>query len=266
MITRIISGLILAALLVFALVCLPQSVILWVVAAVAAVALYEFYKANFGKGKILIKLVGYIMGFGLLLLPSEYNSALLTFGMIGALVLTVAAYKKINFKDAAEAFFGAIYIFGFLKYIYLIRGGEGGKFLVFAVFIGAFATDIGAYFTGMLFGKHKLTEISPKKTVEGAFGGAAVTVLAFGLFGFVGTHFFAYGVNVLNLVVSAVVLAIISEFGDLAASVIKREVAIKDYGHLIPGHGGILDRIDSVLFTAPIFYYLNIILPIFVIK
>ena len=70
----------------------------------------------------------------------------------------------------------------------------------------------------------------------------------------------------MNLVVSAVILAIISEFGDLAASVIKREVGIKDYGHLIPGHGGILDRIDSVLFTAPIFYYLNIILPIFVIK
>ena len=266
MITRIISGFILAVLLVLALVFLPQSVILWVVAAVSAIALYEFYKANFGKGKVSVKAVGYAMGLGLMFLPAEYDSALLTFGVIGALVLTIAFYKKINFKDAAEAFFGAIYIFGFLKYIYLVRGADGGKFLVFAVFIGAFATDIGAYFVGMFMGKHKLTQISPKKTVEGAIGGMVTTVVVFGIFGAVGARFFGYGVNIPNLILTAIVLAVMSEFGDLAASVIKREVGIKDYGHLIPGHGGILDRIDSVLFTAPIFYYLNIILPVFVIK
>ena len=266
MLTRIVSGFILAVLLISALIFLPQNVILYIVAAVSAIGLYEFYKANFGKDKLIVKLVGYAMGAGLMFLPKEYTAVMLTFGLIAALLLTVLLYKKINFKDAAEAFFGTIYIFGLLKYIYLTRAENGGKFLVFAIFIGAFFTDIGAYFTGMLLGKHKLTAISPKKTVEGAAGGVIMTLIAFSVYAFVGFRYMHYSVNVFNLFVTGAVLAVCSEFGDLAASVIKREVGIKDYGNIIPGHGGILDRIDSVLFTAPAFYYLNLVLPVFIIK
>ena len=266
MLTRIISGFILAVMLILALLFLPQKVILYVVAVVAVAGLYEFYKANFGKDKLFLKLIGYAMGVGLMFLPKAYTAAMLTFGLMAALLLTVLLYKKINFKDAAEAFFGVIYVFGLLKYIYLTRAENGGKFLVFAIFIGAFFTDIGAYFTGMLLGKHKLTAISPKKTVEGAVGGVIMTLIAFLVYAFVGYYYMHYKINILNLLVTGAVLAVCSELGDLAASVIKREVGIKDYGNIIPGHGGILDRIDSVLFTAPIFYYLNLVLPIFIIK
>ena len=266
MITRIISGAVLAAGLVSILLFVPQNGILFAVAVVSSVALYEFCSANFGKGKISVKLLSFVIGIGLLFLPEVCTRLLLTFGLIAALMLPVFLYKKISFKDVAKAFFGAIYIFGLLKYIYLTRIGSDGKFLVFAIFIGAFFTDIGAYFIGMLSGKHKLTEISPKKTVEGAVGGVLVTIAAFAVYAFIGLRCMHYGVNIFNLFVTGIVLAVCSELGDLAASVIKREVGIKDYGNLIPGHGGILDRIDSVLFTAPVFYYLNLVLPVFIIK
>ena len=266
MITRIISGTVLAAGLAAILLFVPQNGILIAVAVVAAAALYEFCSANFGKGKISLKLLSFLIGAGLLFLPQEYMALPLTAGLMAALFLTVVFYRKISFGDAAKAFFGAVYICLLLKHIYLIRAESGGKFLVCAVFIGAFFTDIGAYFTGMLFGKHKLTEISPKKTVEGAVGGIIVTLAAFAVYAFAGFYYMNYKVNILNLCLTGTLLAVCSEFGDLAASVIKREAGIKDYGNIIPGHGGILDRIDSVLFTAPVFYYLNLVLPIFVIK
>ena len=136
-------------------------------------------------------------------------------------------------------------------------------FFVWLIFISAFGCDTGAYFTGMLFGKHKLIpSLSPKKTIEGAIGGVVVGTLLAVLFGLsVETMFQLDEVNtVLLCFVTGIVGSILSQIGDLAASAIKRTVGIKDYGTLIPGHGGVLDRFDSVMFTAPAVYYIMLFL------
>ena len=123
--------------------------------------------------------------------------------------------------------------------------------MVWLVFLSAFGSDIFAYFTGFAIGKHKLCpEISPKKTVEGAIGGIIGSSLLCGIFGMI-----FYKEQILNCFVMGFVGAFFAMGGDLIASVFKRKMKIKDYGNLIPGHGGILDRFDSVLLTAPFIYY-----------
>jgi phosphatidate cytidylyltransferase len=128
--------------------------------------------------------------------------------------------------------------------------GEYG-ILVWHIFLTAFGTDIMAYFTGYAIGKHKLCpKISPKKTIEGSIGGILGSVLLCGLFGY-----FVIPGLLLHCIIIGVLGGVVSQFGDLTASIFKRKMGIKDYGNLIPGHGGILDRFDSVLFTAPMVYY-----------
>ncbi len=126
-----------------------------------------------------------------------------------------------------------------------------GSIYIWLVFISAFATDTFAYFTGVTIGKHKLyPRISPKKTIEGSLGGiigCLITVMLFSVY-------FKLD-NLVATAVLAIILSVISQIGDLTASTIKRTANIKDYGNLIPGHGGILDRFDSILFTTPIVYY-----------
>ena len=119
------------------------------------------------------------------------------------------------------------------------------------MFLAAFGTDIMAYFTGMALGRHKLCpHLSPKKSVEGAIGGVLGSMLFCGLFG----YFVADGL-LTECVTIGLIGSIAAQLGDLSASAFKRQMGIKDYGNLIPGHGGILDRFDSVLFTAPLVYY-----------
>ncbi|MDR3296555.1 MAG: phosphatidate cytidylyltransferase [Clostridiales Family XIII bacterium] len=132
--------------------------------------------------------------------------------------------------------------------------------MVWLIFLTAFGTDVMAYFTGRALGKHKLCPaISPKKTVEGAIGGAAGSVILCTLFG----YFILPGLLV-HCAVIGLLGGVVSQLGDLTASVFKRKLGVKDYGTLIPGHGGVLDRIDSVLFTAPmVYYYAVLVIPIF---
>ena len=126
-----------------------------------------------------------------------------------------------------------------------------GSYLLLMVFIVAFASDSCAYFAGMFLGKHKLApRLSPKKTIEGSIGGTLGTMLVSGLFGY-----FVMPEIMIHCMIMGALGAVFSQFGDLTASIFKRKMGIKDYGHLIPGHGGILDRFDSVLFTAPLIYY-----------
>jgi phosphatidate cytidylyltransferase len=125
---------------------------------------------------------------------------------------------------------------------------------VWLVIFSAFATDIFAYFTGRAFGRRKLAPVlSPKKTVEGGIGGVVGSIAACGLFGY-----FAMPEFFVHCIAIGVLGGVVSQFGDIAASAIKRKLGIKDYGTLIPGHGGLLDRVDSLLFTAPlVFIYLS---------
>ena len=137
--------------------------------------------------------------------------------------------------------------------IVLLRDYEYGQYIYLLVFICPWITDIFAYFTGYFFGKHKLIpDVSPKKTVEGAIGGTLCCALMVVLYGFV-ISLFVDGLtpNYLALAVVGVVLSVVSQCGDLIFSLIKRKYGIKDYGNLMPGHGGMLDRCDSLIASAP---------------
>jgi phosphatidate cytidylyltransferase len=167
--------------------------------------------------------------------------------------VSVFTHGKITFAQLGEALLACLYIvFGFNAIIYL-RDLMGGQYIYLLVFIGAWVTDTFAYFSGVLFGKHKLIpQVSPKKTVEGSIGGTLFCILGFVLFGVILNRFFAFHVDFIALCVSGLLVAIVSQIGDLCMSVIKRERGIKDYGNLFPGHGGMMDRFDSILAVASV--------------
>jgi phosphatidate cytidylyltransferase len=187
-----------------------------------------------------------------LFVPSDYQYYMLWFiAVVIMSLLTLFNIEKRELADAMATLTGIFYVVFLSFHVTLIdQIGEYG-ILVWLVLLTAFGTDIMAYFTGYAFGRHKLApKISPKKTVEGSIGGILGSVLLCGLFG----YFFA-PVLLIHCIIIGVLGGIISQFGDLTASIFKRKMGIKDYGNLIPGHGGILDRFDSVLFTAPLVYY-----------
>ena len=161
---------------------------------------------------------------------------------------------KYTFKDVSYTFFGIMYIPFFLMFLELIRCMEHGKILIVLCFIISWATDIFAYLIGRYLGKHKLTKISPKKTIEGAVGGLIGAIVISLIYIFISNKFWGTEISYLFIVISSIILSIISQIGDLIASGIKRLVDVKDYGNIIPGHGGMLDRIDSLLFIAPFAY------------
>jgi phosphatidate cytidylyltransferase len=142
----------------------------------------------------------------------------------------------------------------------------GGKYIYLLIFLGAWVCDTFAYFTGKFLGKHKLIpEISPKKTIEGSIGGIVFTIGAFVLYGFIVNKNFGDEIKLsyILLVVLGLASSIISQVGDLVASAVKRQYDIKDYGKLFPGHGGVLDRFDSVMLVAPITYVIFLIASFF---
>ena len=155
------------------------------------------------------------------------------------------------------AFFGVVYVSVMLSYIYQTRNLPDGAYLVWLIFLCSWGCDTCAYCVGMLIGKHKMSPIlSPKKSVEGAVGGVVGAALLGAIYAAVVGKYLQAENQVVMYAVICAVGALISMVGDLAASAIKRNHEIKDYGTLIPGHGGILDRFDSVIFTAPIIYFL----------
>ncbi len=231
-------------------------------------ALAEIYKPFGFFKKLPLCLLGFAGGIAIITAfhfsPSLLLPVICAMIMI-LLVLAVCMHKQISFRDISILLFSTLYITLPLLHIRLVEQMEHGNFLIYAVFIGAFMTDSGAYFTGYFLGKHKLIpDISPKKTVEGAIGGVLSCILGFAIWGWVLIFFFEKQVNWYALMPISVLVAIISQFGDLAASMIKREMNIKDYGSIFPGHGGVLDRFDSVIFVAPTLYYLMKLIPILV--
>ncbi|MEE0970586.1 MAG: phosphatidate cytidylyltransferase [Clostridia bacterium] len=170
------------------------------------------------------------------------------------LAIAVFSKGKIKVSEVANAFAICLYINVGFSSVVLLRDFEDiGKYIFLLVFIGAWITDIFAYFCGMAFGKHKLIpEVSPKKTVEGSVGGIVFCALAYVIYGLVVANTFNVEMNIVALGVFGVIISIVSQVGDLSASLIKREYGVKDYGSLFPGHGGILDRFDSVLAVASV--------------
>ena len=168
--------------------------------------------------------------------------------------LSVFSKGKLTFQQSGSVFMTVSYVIIGFSALGLVRYGRLGVYTFVLIFLGAWVCDTFAYFTGMLFGRHKLIpELSPKKTVEGSIGGIAFTVLAFLLYGLICEKCFSLDANYLVLALSGLVLSVVSQLGDLFASLIKREYGVKDYSHLLPGHGGIMDRFDSILAVSGAF-------------
>ncbi len=174
--------------------------------------------------------------------------------------VAVFANKTLPVTDAGLTYASCAYtVAAFTSIVYIHDFVPFGKYLYLLVFICAWMTDIFAYFTGRLLGKHKLIPaVSPKKTVEGSIGGIVFCIGAVVLYGFILERFFIGGghANYIVIAVSAVFMSVVSQVGDLIMSVIKRHYGIKDYGKLLPGHGGILDRFDSVMAVSIILAFI----------
>ena len=258
--TRLISGIVLV-LVAFLTINCGSYVLLATLLCVSLIGMQELYRAMQVRkdGFNALELISY-GGIVLiyLLLPAE-TPVYPLMGVIISLILImfvyVFSYPKFQAGQIMAAFFGIIYVGVMLSYIYQTRMLPGGRFHVWLIFLCSWGCDTCAYCVGVLIGKHKMAPVlSPKKSVEGAVGGVIGAVLL----GVIYAYFTKGGMLEYGIICG--VGALISMVGDLAASAIKRNQGIKDYGKLIPGHGGILDRFDSVIFTAPVIYYLSLFL------
>jgi phosphatidate cytidylyltransferase len=178
--------------------------------------------------------------------------------LMAYLFLMVCAYPRYHSAEIAKAVFGILYVPVMFSFLYRTRELSHGTYTVWLIFLSSWGCDTCAYCAGKLFGKHKMSPVlSPKKSVEGAVGGVIGTMLLTLIYGTVFAE--KMQLDAAQTVILALISgvgALLSMVGDLSASAIKRNYDIKDYGHLIPGHGGILDRFDSMLFTAPVIYFL----------
>ena len=175
-------------------------------------------------------------------------------------ILVLTKKTKTDVIDIAITFFGVCYIVLFLMFMSIIRNMENGKFLIWYVFIASWLTDVFAYLTGKAIGKHHFTDISPNKTIEGCIGGTLGATLCIILYTVLINKFAGFNINVAVISLIGIILSIVGQIGDLSASAIKRYAGIKDYSDLIPGHGGMVDRVDSVIFIAPFTYLLFILM------
>ena len=258
--TRLLSGIVLV-LVAFLTINCGGYVLLATLLCVSLIGMQELYRAMHVRkeGFGALELVSYagVLLIYLLLIPED--SAYPLMGVIASLVLImcvyVFCYPAYQAGQIMAAFFGIVYVGVMLSYIYQTRMLPGGQFHVWLIFLCSWGCDTCAYCVGVLIGKHKMAPVlSPKKSIEGAVGGVAGAVLLGVIYAF-----FTKG-GMMEYGIICGVGALISMVGDLAASAIKRNQGIKDYGKLIPGHGGILDRFDSVIFTAPVIYYLSLFL------
>lgn len=234
------------------------------ISVIAIMALHEYFhcfkEQNENKD---LRWIAYISAASIALIhviPSEYIlktiAAIIPISILVLFAQVIATNMKYNIKDIAITFFGICYIVIFLMYIPIIREMNNGRILIWFIFIAAWGTDMFAYFIGKRFGKHKFTKVSPNKSIEGCIGGTVGAILCMVIYAVVCNNVWNMNINYIYIAIVGLVLSLVGQIGDLAASSIKRYTGIKDFSNLIPGHGGILDRIDSVIFIAPFAYFL----------
>lgn len=261
-VTRLISGIV----LVFAAIILLYTGNIWLAAVLAVLSLIGLYELLrvFQMEKHPMTAVAYLATAAYYVLiclgQMMWAVALLTLGFILFLVIYVAKYPVYSIDQVAKVTFAIFYTGVLMSFIYLTRSLEYGHWFVWLIIIGSWGSDTCAYVVGRTMGKTHFSELSPNKTMEGCVGG----VVGAALIGLAYSCFFPYGEIFRfspKLVFPMVIMvsAVISQVGDLAASAIKRNYQQKDYGTIIPGHGGVMDRFDSVIFVAPFVYYLLIL-------
>lgn len=269
---RLISGIVIVILTV-AVVVKGGLLLSAALCLISLIAMYEFYRAT-GVAPIeqpkkinafeVLGLIGVVVYYVILVSPLKEQYLLMTLItiLIVFMFVYVFTFPKYHARQLMAGFYGIVYAPVLMSFIYLTRMLPFGEYIVWLIFISSWMNDTCAYCVGVLIGKHKLApKLSPHKSIEGSIGGVAGAAIVAGLFAFIMVkEVMAQQAIVPIFVVIGAVGAVVAQIGDLAASAIKRNYELKDYGKIIPGHGGILDRFDSVIFTAPMIYFLAIIL------
>ena len=232
-----------------------QAIMATVIFFIGIICMYEYFN-TVSKVSNPIRWVGYLSN-SLTLLTIKYdelNKIIVYLIPIIILILflhIILSDMKYTFKDVSYTFLGIMYIPFFLNFLSLIYKMENGRFLLGYVLCTCWATDIFAYLIGRKYGKHKFSKVSPKKSIEGVIAGIIGAIVISLIFTYFLNIFFKTEYSYFTIIPISLIFSIISQIGDFTASSIKRFAETKDYGNLLPGHGGMLDRIDSLLFLAP---------------
>lgn len=232
------------------------------IAIIALLGMNEYFNA-IKKVANPVNWIGYVSCLSIAfihIIPQEYLNMVVTLSVPTILIIlftqVVATDMKINFKDITYTFIGIFYVVFFIMFVAFINGMPDGKILIWYAIFAAWGTDISAYVAGKYLGKHKFSQVSPKKTIEGCIGGVIGAIILILAYTYVANYFWGMDYSYLLIAGIGIILSLVGQIGDFAASSIKRFVDIKDYSNLIPGHGGMLDRIDSLIFLAPFAYAL----------
>ncbi|WP_123054055.1 phosphatidate cytidylyltransferase [Clostridium sp. JN-1] len=256
--SRYLGAVILAPFLIFLFI--GGEVLKYGIMILSLMGMYELYKVM--REKDVNHPIG-ILGYALCIvyyvtLSKSVNTQLMFFTIIMAVFILLCIpvlNLKYNFIDVSLTIFAFLYSAVFFSFIVLVSNKDYGNYFVWIIFIVSWGCDTAAYYIGKNFGKNKLCpKVSPKKTIEGSIGGIVGSTIGCLLFGmFINSK--AIIIPLYHYIILGIICGIFSQFGDLTASSIKRHAGVKDYSNLIPGHGGILDRFDSILFSSVIVYY-----------
>jgi len=260
---RYLGALILAPFVIF--IFLGGIYLKYGIMLLSILGLFEFYKVSRVRGVKPLNIAAYLLTiFYYVIINTKYDiNKFIPIALLVLLILMCIPVIDVKFTyfDVAITVLGFLYVPVLFSAIPLVNGKEYGKYLVWLIFISSWLCDTAAYYTGRFFGKRKLCpKVSPKKTVEGSLGGVLGSVLGCAVYGFILNHF-VLDIPMYHYLAIGLISGILCQFGDLTASSIKRNSNVKDYSNLIPGHGGILDRFDSILFSgAVVYYYLTYII------
>lgn len=259
---RIITTLVGFPLVALALIFGNKYLVDIAISIVAIMSLHEYLQCFKEENKDL-RWIAYIaaLSIGFIhIIPQGYAlkviAAIIPISILVLFSQIIATNMKYNIKDIAVTFFGICYIVIFLMFIPIIREMKNGRILIWFVFIAAWGTDIFAYLIGRKFGKHKFSKISPNKSIEGCIAGMVGAIVFMIIYTILCNNIWNLNINYIYISIVGAILSIVGQIGDFAASSIKRYTGKKDFSNLIPGHGGMLDRIDSVIFIAPFAYFL----------
>jgi len=254
---RIYTILVLVPLLYAVIRYLPPLVFSGVVILGGALALFEFYRLCFGDRSHFWMIGIGLTGFAALILGAHWPGVIVP-TLLATLVCTISvplfsgSPLEQSLRDGAMTLFGVLYLGLTLSTLSMTRLLPQGEWLIFFLLMVTWASDTGAYYIGTLYGRHRLAPtISPKKTVEGLVGGLISAIIV----AYAARWWFFPDFSGLDCIILATLLTLAGLWGDLTESAMKRSVGMKDSGGILPGHGGMLDRLDSLLFTAPVFYY-----------
>ena len=266
--TRIIAAVALLPLLLLIVLAAPKICTAILFGAMAAIAAYELLTGTGLVKHPRLNIYAMVMALWCSLwcgLRLGYSCLLLSILLYWVVLMAevMVSEMKLSFQNVALCIVAGVLLPLLLSSLVRIHSWEKGRHFIFVPFVFAFLSDTGAYFAGLKFGKHKLAPvISPKKTVEGVIGGVIATILGMVIYCVVLQFGFKMQANYLLAVLYGLVGSLTSVFGDLCFSVVKRQTGIKDYGNLIPGHGGILDRFDSMMLAGPLAEVLLLLLPL----